>query len=181
MKQHVLSVLLILSLLLSMLPFGVQAEENGLVDSAAAVSEGSEEASLEALSGLEAPNGYTLDESASRLSYPKRTATEGICGEALTWSFSDGELVISGTGAMTEFEGMRDAPWYAHGASVKKVTIRSGVTSVSQFAFCELTGLDGFAAGYGDCDRANGVCRLRFADFSRASGDGQGDPLCSVR
>ena len=142
MKQHVLSVLLILSLLLSMLPFGVQAEENGLVDSAAAVSEGSEEASLEALSGLEAPNGYTLDESASRLSYPKRTATEGICGEALTWSFSDGELVISGTGAMTEFEGMRDAPWYAHGASVKKVTIRSGVTSVSQFAFCELTGLE---------------------------------------
>ena len=41
MKQHVLSVLLILSLLLSMLPLGVQAEENGLVDSAAAVSEGS--------------------------------------------------------------------------------------------------------------------------------------------
>ncbi|MGN1306987.1 MAG: leucine-rich repeat protein [Faecousia sp.] len=142
MKQRVLSVLLILSLLLSMLPLAVQAEENGFVDSAAAVSEGSEGESLEALSDLEAPNGYTLDESASHPPYPKRTATEGTCGEALTWSFSDGELVISGTGAMTEFEEMRDAPWYGLGASVKKVTVCSGVTSVSQFAFCDLTGLE---------------------------------------
>ena len=141
MKRRVLSVLLVLSLLLSILPFGVQAEGKGFVDSVTTVSEGSEGERLEALSDLEAPNGYTLDESASRQSHPKRTPAEGTCGDALTWSFSDGELVISGTGAMAEFEGMDGAPWHDLGASVKKVTILPGVTSVSQFAFSELTSL----------------------------------------
>ncbi|MGM9554219.1 MAG: leucine-rich repeat protein [Faecousia sp.] len=141
MKQHVLSVLLLLSLLLSILPLGVQAEENGFIDSITAVSEDIDRESLETLSDLEAPNGYTFDGSVSRQSYPKRTATEGSCGETLTWSFSDGELVISGTGAMTEFAGLSDAPWYDLAASVKKVTICSGATSISQFAFCNLSSL----------------------------------------
>ena len=141
MKQRILSALLVLSLLLSLLPLGVQAEENGLIDSITADYEGVDESRLESISDLEAPDGYTPDASVSFRQPPKRTVTEGSCGDALTWSFSDGELVISGTGAMAEFEGRNDAPWHDLGASVKKITIQPGVTSVSQFAFCDLSSL----------------------------------------
>ena len=141
MKRRVLSVFLMLSLLLALLPLPVLAEDTAapVNVAAATVQTGGEADAL--LASAQAPNGYISGESASKCAQPKKTATEGSCGDALTWRFSDGELVITGTGAMTEFQGMSDAPWYSLGASVKKVTIQPGVTSVSQFAFCKLSSL----------------------------------------
>ena len=141
MKRRVLSVLLMLSLLLALLPLPVLAEDaDAPVSAVAAAGEtGSEADAL--LAGAEAPNGYIPGVSTANRGQPKKTATEGSCGDALTWRFSDGELVISGTGAMTEFEGRSDAPWHDLRASVKKITIQPGVTSVSQFAFCDLSSL----------------------------------------
>ena len=141
MKRRVLSVFLMLSLLLALLPLPVLAEDTAAPVNVAAATVQTDGKADALLAGAQAPNGYISGESAANRAQPKKTATEGSCGDALTWRFSDGELVISGTGAMTEFQGMSDAPWYSLGASVKKVTIQPGVTSVSQFAFCELSSL----------------------------------------
>ncbi len=61
---------------------------------------------------------------------------ENSCGENLTWSLTDGELVIEGTGAMYDFEA-GTAPWYSHKDEIVKLTIKSGVTSVGHYAFNE--------------------------------------------
>ena len=54
----------------------------------------------------------------------------GTCGDNLTWKLTvEGELIIEGTGAMT------GAPWSAFRESVKKITIKEGVTSICDNAF----------------------------------------------
>ena len=60
--------------------------------------------------------------------------TSGICGDNLTWSFSDGILNIQGTGAMTNFY-MASAPWYGYRSGITALVIGSGVTKIGNFAF----------------------------------------------
>ena len=58
----------------------------------------------------------------------------GSCGASLTWTYySDGSLVISGTGAMDDFA--ETAPWVSAGYDVLAVTIEEGVTSIGDSAF----------------------------------------------
>lgn len=64
----------------------------------------------------------------------KEDAPQNSCGENLTWSLTDGELVIEGTGAMYNFED-EAAPWFASKDEIVKLTIKSGVTSVGNYAF----------------------------------------------
>lgn len=69
----------------------------------------------------------------------------GICGDNLTWSLdtNTGELVISGTGNMTDYSS-HFAPWYDYYSSVKTVIVENGVNSIGDFAFSgceELTGV----------------------------------------
>lgn len=71
-----------------------------------------------------------------KLSMRIETSTNNSCGENLTWNFSDGELVIEGTGAMDNFADGQ-APWYAFKDEIVKLTIKSGVTSVGHYAFNE--------------------------------------------
>ncbi len=63
--------------------------------------------------------------------------TSGTCGENLTWSFDTqtGELVISGTGAMSNYTYPEAVPWYDHKSSIKTVIIEDGVTSISGYTF----------------------------------------------
>ena len=61
---------------------------------------------------------------------------QNSCGENLTWTLTDGELVIEGTGAMYDFEA-GTAPWYSYKDEIVKLTIKSGVTSVGHYAFNE--------------------------------------------
>lgn len=44
----------------------------------------------------------------------------GTCGDNLTWTLTtiDGELTISGTGEMTNYE-YQDSPFYAYAADIK--------------------------------------------------------------
>ena len=63
----------------------------------------------------------------------------GICGENLIWQLTkDGALTISGTGDMTEFDYVMDAPWHSWQSDIRTVVIESGVTSICQdaFSFC---------------------------------------------
>lgn len=59
----------------------------------------------------------------------------GSCGESVEWMLYDTyELVISGSGAMTDF-GRYDVPWSRYSGLIKAVTIDIGVTSVGDYAF----------------------------------------------
>ena len=73
--------------------------------------------------------------------------TSGVCGSGLTWSLSNGTLVISGTGKMSNY--MRDksnyyesaAPWYGSRSSIQAVIIEEGVTSIGTNAFYGCTNM----------------------------------------
>lgn len=67
----------------------------------------------------------------------------GSCGDAVTYTLYDtGELVISGTGEMTEYRNY-GAPWDNERTSIQIVIIESGVTSVASYAFSDCTNLTG--------------------------------------
>ena len=60
----------------------------------------------------------------------------GTCGDDLTWHLTDeGELVILGTGAMTDFSSNYDIPWYDNKSSITKLIIDEGVTAIGARAF----------------------------------------------
>ena len=62
------------------------------------------------------------------------TIASGTCGDGLTWKFtSEDELIIEGTGNMDDFLSQR--PWDDYIASVKKITIAEGVTSIGGQSF----------------------------------------------
>lgn len=108
----------------------------------------------------------------------------GECGQSLTWSLSDsGTLVISGTGAMYDYDPGA-APWYEATGSIRAVSVENGVTSIGSNAFrycaelktvsiaATVTGIG--ACAFEGCDSLEGVyisdlaawCGIVFADRS---------------
>ncbi len=91
----------------------------------------------------------------------------GVCGENLTWIlYTDGELVISGTGAMTNWSDTTKAPWYDNRSEIKTVTIESGATRIGDYAFYKcwvknvtipytVAGIGNYA--FGDCTGLKGL------------------------
>ena len=70
------------------------------------------------------------------------SSTSGTCGDNLTWTLDgDGTLTISGTGKMwdSDYYNDYDVPWADFLASIEKVVISKGVTSIGNEAFkwCE--------------------------------------------
>ena len=64
----------------------------------------------------------------------------GSCGSNLTWKFSGGVLMITGTGSMTDFtEG--NCPWKNYLGDVTAVVISDGVTSIGNYAFQNCTNI----------------------------------------
>lgn len=62
----------------------------------------------------------------------------GTCGANLTWSFDEatGTLTISGTGPMTDYDGISSfAPWYGLRDVMQNAVIEKGVTSIGANAF----------------------------------------------
>lgn len=135
MKKSLISALMVLCLAFSMLSVSVCAmEEDGTVGNTLAASESTGDGWLS--SAVEAPDGFKIGAGAS-----VRTglmAASESCGDNLTWSLNDGELIISGTGAMTTFTNATAAPWYGMADKISKITVQAGVTSVSQYAFADL-------------------------------------------
>ena len=61
-------------------------------------------------------------------------STDNCCGDNAVWSLdSDGTLTISGTGAMKKYSSTSETPWY--GKSIKKLVVKEGITSLSDYAF----------------------------------------------
>lgn len=61
----------------------------------------------------------------------------GTCGDNVTWSLdtTTGVLTISGSGAMTMYDGHEKTPWRLYEKYIKIVIIENGVTSISNNAF----------------------------------------------
>jgi hypothetical protein len=71
---------------------------------------------------------------------PEQCPTYGNCGlqgDNLTWSLDcEGTLIISGTGAMTNYEKGK-APWSAHVKKIKTILMSEGITSIGNYAFTD--------------------------------------------
>ena len=63
--------------------------------------------------------------------------TSGTCGEGLRWAFDDvsGELYIYGKGEMASWEPIADCPWDGFREKITKLSLGSGVRSISMSAF----------------------------------------------
>ncbi len=67
--------------------------------------------------------------------------SSGKCGDNLTWTLDDGTLTISGHGKMENYFLTNPAPWYHCRASITKVVIKDGVTTIGRCAFNKCTSL----------------------------------------
>jgi len=66
----------------------------------------------------------------------ENTVDLGSCGDKLTWMLTDkDELIIGGTGTMTDYETYEDTPWSRYQNDIAQVTIEAGVVSIGKSAF----------------------------------------------
>ncbi len=80
--------------------------------------------------------GFSLTASAAEI------VQSGECGENLTWMLdSEGTLTISGTGNFENYY-WNTIPWYNSRKDIKKIIIKSGVTSVGNRAFYGCTNVE---------------------------------------
>ena len=71
---------------------------------------------------------------------PVPAATSGTLGDNITWTLdtSTGHLVLTGSGPMKELPGSGNRPWNSYSDQIRKITVGSGITTVSYeiFAHC---------------------------------------------
>lgn len=65
----------------------------------------------------------------------------GSCGSNTTWTLSGGNLTITGSGDMTNWELVTYVPWYKNMSEIRNVVISSGVTNIGRAAFLGATNL----------------------------------------
>ena len=58
----------------------------------------------------------------------------GACGEHVSWEYTDGELIISGTGKMDDYNYFY-VPWQVFRENINTVTVKNGVTYIGGYAF----------------------------------------------
>lgn len=92
--------------------------------------------------------GSTAQTYAKNHGYTFRTLTDstvvasGTCGTNLIWTLTlDGQLTISGSGAMTGYSSTSPAPWKQYAYLITSVSLPEGLTSVSAYAFSGCTGV----------------------------------------
>ena len=61
----------------------------------------------------------------------------GSCGVDAQWAmYENGELWITGTGAMVNYASHNDQPWYKSNHLIKRIVIGKDITAVGNYAFC---------------------------------------------
>ena len=61
----------------------------------------------------------------------------GNLSENVQWAmYENGELWITGTGAMPNFASHKDQPWYTTNNLVKRIVIGKDITAIGNYAFC---------------------------------------------
>ncbi len=68
---------------------------------------------------------------------PVARDAEGSCGDDIKWKYeaSGNTLTLSGKGNIPSYKSSSEVPWAEAMASVKKIVIKNGVTSVGNYAF----------------------------------------------
>lgn len=66
---------------------------------------------------------------------PVARAEDGSCGSGLTWSLNGNTLVISGTGAMTDYYTDNLAPWYDYRNEIYQISLPEGLSRIGNLAF----------------------------------------------
>jgi hypothetical protein len=72
----------------------------------------------------------------------------GLLGNNLTWTLENNILTISGNGQMVSCKGKDGSPsgynqpWYNDRGRIYNIVIEEGVTSIGDYAFCDLYGLE---------------------------------------
>lgn len=61
----------------------------------------------------------------------------GTCGAGVDWTLntSTGEMNISGSGSIEDYDGYASAPWHSYTTIIKKIIIAKGVTGIGKNAF----------------------------------------------
>ena len=73
------------------------------------------------------------------LSFPIHAAETGNCGSDITWTLEEGVLTLSGSGALTNYQDGRMAPWYERREEILSIEIKDGITTIGEMAFLECT------------------------------------------
>ena len=63
----------------------------------------------------------------------------GSCGDDLKWYYSEGELIIFGSGDMYDYSSADEVPWAEFASEVTSIVVSSNVTSISDYAFYDCT------------------------------------------
>ena len=66
---------------------------------------------------------------------------ENQCGDNLYWEYNGGTLTITGEGDMYNYTGSNLAPWSEYTEMITAVSLPSGITSISAYAFCHMSNL----------------------------------------
>ena len=106
----------------------------------AAVTEATETEETEATEAAESKPVTEMsaaeDVAAVKVTENMKYAASGKCGDNLTWSYNNGVLTISGSGAMYDYPvydtpgSSQCMPWYACKSSITAVNIAERVTSI---------------------------------------------------
>ena len=73
-----------------------------------------------------------------------RSAVNGRIGKSkVYWVFSGTVLTVYGKGAMPAWKSEASVPWHRYRSQIKHIYVRSGVTTIGNFAFSNLTNLQG--------------------------------------
>ena len=98
-------------------------------------------------SSTDTASSVSIDPSAAVLTVRTMSTVSGTCGKNVKWSLNTGTgvLTISGSGKMTNYTygciGVTPAPWDDYRNQIKTVKIKSGVTSIGNYAFIETKNL----------------------------------------
>lgn len=142
LSHGAISILLAAAMMLQL--GGTFAATDGTTESAAdtTLEENTEQAENEA-AVEEAPAEDTpTEESADVPAFYGATATvaTGTLDTGLTWAvYSDGSLVVSGTGAIPDFADYTGTPWYAYASSINAIAVGEGVSAIGTAAFRNLS------------------------------------------
>ena len=71
-------------------------------------------------------------------------AVTGKCGDNLVWTLNSltGDMVITGTGLMYDYDASTRRSWEKYKNSIKNVVISDGATTIGSFAFYNCTNLE---------------------------------------
>jgi hypothetical protein len=75
--------------------------------------------------------------------YEDKVVANGTCGENALWAlYTNGKMVISGSGAMDNYTGKDATPWADYLTKIKSVEIGKDITAIGKYAFAYATKIE---------------------------------------